>query len=1788
MAEQQLDTLFYEIEARTQKFDQQIDKARAKVREITTTATPPVKIEADTKKAEDAVERVTKKTRTLPGVGTAPAVVKLSGDVTALEHKLEGIKDAATALGMTSAGKPLVAKLDADIAAFTAKVARARAVAESLENKPITAKITAQTTAIDASLKKTTNEVLALGAQIDQALGIEDVTDAAADGVRSISDEVNALAENFGASGGKVKDVAAKVSAALSAPALAAAALTAAVVSIGVAATKVAAENDRAFRSIAAALPTETGGLGQLNDDIIALSTSTPRTVAELSALAKQLADLGESDPAQIASDLKLIALSADALGKADASELVDLLDAIADSFQLTGKQSRDALTQILSLSKGKISIDDLSGAFGRGATSIARFTSDAVGAARALTVLIDANIQSRKLIPGVLGILEQSEQALVKADQAAAASQDGSAKAYRDFAGAVNKSAIETKGLLPVLADLYKSLGGTAQNFAAAGLTGDQFTIAMRAAEAVSSGAAEKTETLRESMDKLQASAAINNGSAQALAQLLKNDLSAALAALGSTFLPPVIDLMNALANRFNDARRNALAFSATIPKAVADLQRLAQLEQGPLVRDGQLTDRGRQSRQAVTNALPGANAIIKSPTAADGLSADELAKQINAFAQLRDIAKETNAALGQPINSASVKSFSDAIAILTTKLQDAAGADANSNLAAAAARNAAGADRLSDAYRNQAASERAATKAAQEAADRFADATRASDQYTAGLGRAANPLQDLKDRQVNLAIELDRMIAKLPKAEQAAARLAKGTILDQLAEGTERVRAVKSEEITQNIAALLATISGEPIAELSAQYDGLIDRLTKVAEAADVLDTAESRASARSAREAIPAVKAERDALIALEKQRKALLEATKKLDTFQQQSNANFRGSAVTIAERNASLETLTAVEQALSKQLADGIPSLKARKAVEEELLKVRQQLKELDESGSGVAPKELADSAAALGKGIAEAAQSGLALVQVLGQGNTKIGSMLAGVLSLGKGIESISTLAQKAGGFKALFSTGAGVASALPGLGTIAGGLVAISQAVDLFGSKAKERERQLRERAREFNDALDDFLIVQRTSLEQSLANQIKQAEALRQQAVAASGIKINPDADVRIKSTDDIRKQIEELNGLSQLTGIPVGVRESILKYRDALQGILKTAEENEALLRAQNAAEISRLTDNLEVRRLSVAGLTDEASAERDRLDQLETERQLREKYGDAVEDYIRQLREVTAAEQAAAAAARERANALSELDDQLAILGGTPLEQLSHTFSSLTKLFPELAGLADGLDLSTREGLDAFQERLRDLFRDLDADGIQESERPIVEAIKRLLGGIGAAVGELPDALDPFTAALEAFGIRVEVFGLSAAEQLEGLAAIFAGKFEGLDEILSGADLTTGAGRDALKSQLQTAIAAILEDGVVTDEERPFLEALQRFFGLITGVIDDATADAENAAAEAAATRRKAIDSGNAEIAVRDLEGTDAFKVMLESLGPAFSDLFGVFDLSTVDGVESAKAALWELLKGVDDGTISLEQFAGMTRDEVIAAILGLDGALDTLQDTATRAADAARELAEQQESFTDSVDSDFLRASGQDREADIAALKADIAAKVARAKELGLSESVIARIIETGRLKLIALNQQYDDAAQRDAQSAADAAARANPENRRSEFIASAVTQISSGEALRITDYLASSLIEHRATRAGVDQLVALMGAMVAGNLPALSVPALPPGVSIPPGGQFAGAGGVVIQVIVNGPISGMSPEDAGRQVGEAIAPYVDAYLARSAGIQAKVNGRQLS
>lgn len=184
-----------------------------------------------------------------------------------------------------------------------------------------------------------------------------------------------------------------------------------------------------------------------------------------------------------------------------------------------------------------------------------------------------------------------------------------------------------------------------------------------------------------------------------------------------------------------------------------------------------------------------------------------------------------------------------------------------------------------------------------------------------------------------------------------------------------------------------------------------------------------------------------------------------------------------------------------------------------------------------------------------------------------------------------------------------------------------------------------------------------------------------------------------------------------------------------------------------------------------------------------------------------------------------------------DALHDIDMSAEILGTSKADVLREKVAAFGKVFPQLAGVLDGLDLSNAADLGTLKDRLREVFQqfhDGDAklpDGTKLED--LIQAILALMGAAGDAASGIQSAAGQMAAAAGALQTDWEVFGTSAQDQAKQLAGLY-----GFDL----GDISTQAGRDAAIARLQARYKANRDDG---DMAQQILAVLR----IIRGVKDE---------------------------------------------------------------------------------------------------------------------------------------------------------------------------------------------------------------------------------------------------------------------------------------------------------------------------------------------------------
>lgn len=1130
------------------------------------------------------------------------------------------------------------------------------------------------------------------------------------------------------------------------------------------------------------------------------------------------------------------------------------------------------------------------------------------------------------------------------------------------------------------------------------------------------------------------------------------------------------------------------------------------------------------------------------------------------------------------------------------------------------------------------------------QEAVRRFEELTVSVREYAASLTEVHRPMAEFESKSGKMARELEDLIQKLPKTQRAAARLQAGTLIDQLAEAGDQLRATKADEIAERIATVMAKISTDTIAQLTREYDALIKQQRIAAEEAESLGTAEGKLNAKRARESIPVLEEQKQSLIALEKIQGDLKRSYETIRTFEAQSNANFKGKGVTLADYKKALADVVEHERRLTEERDKTIEGTAARAEAEEKLAAAIAERTRIEEKGKSTTgtPKlhESVGLTIAMGAGLRNAAQAGLALVQVLGKSNSELAQGLAGAISLAGGIESVGKAAKDAGGWGKLFS-GKDIMTSLPGIGQMVGGGIAIAQSLGVINNPETER---LKETQKANTRALEDLTHrIGDLAASSFGANQFAAAQQLVEHIFKQT---LPYNATRKVGNAADLSSAMglpfEELQRIASALGVTLdgtvhSFRMLYLAMREADFALLTQTFEGLSkrydllsLIAGKAEDPLERVTNNFRV----LTNVAPELAKlfDQNLLGSTEGRTQLRNQIAEFLKNAITldpnsaeakalyaQLGDLSPQQfldlfttiitglDGMAEAAEGTVSALQVFADKAKLFGIKGADYLTELVSTYQQTFPELAGLLDDIDLGTQAGRDQLQERLQQVYAMAAADGkITESEQAVIDALLSIM----EALGGLPDILDPIAQAMEAFDAQAKAFGFTNEQRFQGRGALLSAKNAGLGSILGSSfqlDILTDEGRKGLADRLRQGISDIISDGVISDAERPLLDALQELLDLVLGAMDDATSAANEAIrkteeeAQAREQERQQTltrrgQRSNLDVQLGDLEGADALRATFTSYSDAFNALLATFDLSNLASIETATGSLQTLVTSLD-GLSDEEILAkwGMTRDEITAAILAVDGGLDGLTTS-------LKNLAKEQGDFLTNIQVDYLNAMGQGLDAVKLQTELWVEAMIAQAKLLGVwTEEIDTKIRKIGQSKIDAAMPQDTAGAVSWEQRIADttAAAVANvaravasgqlaPDpslvsdipapTQRDEFVASDITRLSTTEALRMTDYLAMIHVEGKATRLATEQIAAMMSLLVSGSMPSINIPRLPASFG-------TGGSGSPVVIQITGDVYGMDADDVAEAIAKKVFPYINRLLYQDALREARNAGR---
>ncbi|MBX9854073.1 MAG: hypothetical protein K2Y26_01000 [Gemmatimonadaceae bacterium] len=280
--------------------------------------------------------------------------------------------------------------------------------------------------------------------------------------------------------------------------------------------------------------------------------------------------------------------------------------------------------------------------------------------------------------------------------------------------------------------------------------------------------------------------------------------------------------------------------------------------------------------------------------------------------------------------------------------------------------------------------------------------------------------------------------------------------------------------------------------------------------------------------------------------------------------------------------------------------------------------------------------------------------AGVVQLIAAGLGERNVAQAANGAQSLFSGIQRAGTITNAAGsavGFGSALSGAAGLSgflAATGGAGAIVGGVVQIGQALDLFGERAREEARLLRERAQNFNAALAEFGNQQATSLGAAVQGNLSNA------------LKIARDAGytgAQFTSAADIDREAQRIFQQGAEDG-----KNALLQLGRQLEQLAITVRANELVLRDRLAFEEQLARGDLSARRLRAQGADEEAAA---LARQLAGQKEVRDAVGRFGADsaYVAHLKEVLQIEEAAAQAMARRTAEQRAFDTRMGNAGLT---------------------------------------------------------------------------------------------------------------------------------------------------------------------------------------------------------------------------------------------------------------------------------------------------------------------------------------------------------------------------------------------------------------------------------------------------------------------------------------------------------------------------------------------
>lgn len=290
------------------------------------------------------------------------------------------------------------------------------------------------------------------------------------------------------------------------------------------------------------------------------------------------------------------------------------------------------------------------------------------------------------------------------------------------------------------------------------------------------------------------------------------------------------------------------------------------------------------------------------------------------------------------------------------------------------------------------------------------------------------------------NFETGVTKLVAAAQKAHLGAAEIAK--MVGELRSAHAEAMAEEGQKLAQTLQGQLAELTATTVDDLRAQL-AEFDRAIEDQRSKGVLIDPTVVEQLRAAKEQA----------IALAPQTEAIAKAMERIDAATKEG-FNLTGA---LGEISALIDKATAIRDALPEDSSERASAQERLNHLIEREAEIRKQLRAII-IATGNESQKFAANVANVSGAIANIANVAFGLASAFAGANSELVKMLGSTAQIAGGISNVADLASKAGGFGKLFSSGAGIISALPGIGQAIGG--AISLASSLFGKSPEEQAR--------------------------------------------------------------------------------------------------------------------------------------------------------------------------------------------------------------------------------------------------------------------------------------------------------------------------------------------------------------------------------------------------------------------------------------------------------------------------------------------------------------------------------------------------------------------------------------------------------------------------------------------------------------------------------------------------------------------------------------------------------